>query len=129
MAKNEFAVQRTAVFEDVLIGNVATTHYSNIMIPAGAVITGVKACSPTAQTNYTSASATVQLLVGTDSIISTVCIKNLGAVTIPTSLTINQAGGVYVPTTGELNLQVAASANSSFIGTYDFYVDYLYVVE
>lgn len=128
MASNGLLVQRTAVFESVLIGNAATTHSSGIYLPAGAIITGIKAVSPGAVTNRTDASATIQLRVGTDSIMSAATLKTLGAQTIPVALTLNQAGGVYVPNSGELNLIVQASSNSSFVGTYDFYVDYFFVV-
>lgn len=128
MASNGLLVQRTAVFESVLIGNAATTHSSGIYIPAGAIITGIRAVCPGAQTNYAAASATIQLRVGTDSIMSVATIKAIGAQTVPTALTLNAAGGVYVPNSGELNLIVQASSNSSYVGTHDFYVDYFFVV-
>ena len=127
MASNGLLVQRTAVFESVLIGNAVTTHSSGIYIPAGAIITGIRVVSPGAQTNQTAASATIQLRVGTDSLMSTARLSQVGAQTIPVALTLNQAGGVYVPNSGELNLIVQASSNSSYVGTLDFYVDYFFV--
>jgi hypothetical protein len=128
MANNELLAQRTAVWEDLLIGNVATTHSSGIMIPAGAIITSIRVNSPGALTNLAAASATFQLRVGTDSIGSVQTLKQFGAQTIPTSMTLNQAGGVYVPNAGELNMILQGSSNSSFVGTIDFYVDYFFVV-
>jgi hypothetical protein len=128
MATNDFLVKRTAYFQDVTIGNAATTWSSGVIIPAGAIITGVKMMAPGAVTT-TDASATIQLRVGTNSIISTTKINAaVGAVTIPITLTLNQAGGVYVPASGELNMIVSASSVSACTAVVDVYVDYLYVV-
>ena len=124
MAVNEFLVNRVAVLDNVVIGNAATTWSQGVIIPAGAIITGIKAVSPGAQTNLTDASATIRLRVGTDPICSAITIKQLSAQTIPAALTMNNAGGVYVPNTGELNLIVQASSNSSYNGTVKFFVEY-----
>ena len=125
---NDFSVSRTAVFNDILIGNVSTTHTSPVLIPAGAIITGIKLMA-TSTVTTTDASATIQLRVGTGSICSTTKINAaVGAATIPITLTLNQAGGVYVPVTGPLNMIVSASSSSSCNATVDVYVDYLYVV-
>ena len=127
-AKNENYIQKTAAFKGITLGNAATTHSSGVIIPVGAIITGAKLMAPSANTT-TDASATIQLRVGTNSIISTTKINAaVGAVTIPITLTLNQAGGVYVPASGELNMIVSASSVSACTAVVDVYVDYLYVV-
>jgi hypothetical protein len=97
---------------------------AGIFIPSGAVITAIKAMCTGAQTNLAAASATFQLFVGTNSICSAITLKQLGAQTIPVALTMNAAGGVYVPNTGELNMQLQASSNSSYVGPPTIYVEY-----
>lgn len=125
---NENLIQKTAAFKNVTIGNIAATHSSGVIIPAGAIITGAKLMANAAVTT-TDASATIQLRVGTNSIISTTKLNAaVGAQTIPITLTLNQAGGVYVPASGELNMIVSASSVSSCSAVVDIYVDYLLVV-
>jgi len=124
---NEFFGQRLAVLEGIAPIAAATTLGSSqgVYIPAGAIITGVRVNAVGAQTNLTDASATVALRVGTDPVISTVEIKNLGAGSVPVAMTLLTAGGVYVPHSGVLNVIQQASANSAYTGTHDFYVEYL----
>jgi hypothetical protein len=124
MAKNEFLVNRVLVWPDVAPGQAATTFSAGTFLPAGAIIAGVKAVVTGAQTGLTDASATFRLRVGTDNIISAITLKQLGAQTVPVALTMNNAGGVYVPNTGELNMIVQASSNSSYVGAPTFYVEY-----
>lgn len=126
MSANEFSVQRTAVgsFE---LSNVAATVESGVIIPAGAIITGIRIVSPDAVTK-TNASATVVPKIGTVAIAATAKIVDLPAQTVVATTAITAAAGKYITADGELNLVIAASATSSAAGTYDYYVDYLYIV-
>jgi hypothetical protein len=124
MAKNSFLADRVIVWQNVPFAQAAATINAGVYIPAGAIIKGVNAVVTGAQTNLTAASATFQLFVGTQSIVSAITLKQLGAQTVPVALTLNQAGGVYVPVAGQLNVQLQASANSSYVGVPTFYVEY-----
>jgi hypothetical protein len=118
---NEFLVERVVVFK----ANAAATLYAGVYIPAGAIINGISAFVTGDQTNLAAASATFQLRVGTDSICSAITFKQLAAQTKPVALTMNNSAGVYVPNSGELNLIMQASQNSSYVGPPTFYVGYM----
>lgn len=124
--KNEFAVQRTAVASFALSNGAATVD-GGVIIPAGAIITGIRICSPDAVT-LTNASATVVPKVGTDPICATVNISDLPAQTVVATTAVTDAAGTYITADGELNLVIGTTNTSTAAGTYDYYVDYLYVV-
>lgn len=123
---NEFAVQRTAIASFAL-ANAAATVTSGVMIPAGAIITGIRICSPDAVT-LTNASATVVPKVGTVAIAATVNMSDLPAKTVVATTAVTAADGKYVTADGELNLVIGASGTQTAAGTYDYYVDYIYFV-
>jgi hypothetical protein len=123
--KNQLLANRVIVWPDVAPGQAATTFSAGVFLPAGALIKQINAVVTGAQTNLAAASATFQLRVGTDTICSAITLKQLGAQTVPVALTMNQAGGVYVPNTGELNMIIQASSNSSYVGAPTFYIEYV----
>jgi len=123
---NEHVVQRTAVASFAL-SNAAATVTSGVYIPAGAIITGIRICSPDAVT-LTNASATVVPKVGTEALCATVNMSDLPAQTAVATTEVTAAAGKYITADGELNLVIGASATSTAAGTYDYYVDYLYIV-
>jgi hypothetical protein len=122
--KNAFLADRVVIWPDVQFAQAATTLSAGVYIPAGAIIKGINAVVTGAQTGLTDASATFKLFVGTQSIGSAQTLKQLGAQTVPVALTLVQAGGVYVSVGGELNVQLQASSNSSYVGVPTFYVEY-----
>lgn len=128
---NEFNVNRVAVLSNVALNATAASTYGssdNIIIPKGAIVVGVREMCIGAQTNLTDASHTINVRVGTFPIVSTLEIKNLGASTVPIAMTLLTAGGVYVPSSGALNVIQQASANSAYTGTHNFYVEYFQAV-
>ncbi len=126
MATNEYNVQRTAKASFVLTSAAATSNLtSDAFIPTGAIITGIRMIAPSAVTT-TSASMTVVPRVGTDNICATVNVSDLPAVTVMATTAVTAAQGHYLTVGGLLNLQQAA-CTTAVTGTYDFYVDYLYV--
>ena len=126
---NEFLAKRTVKATLTFSVQDATTVSSGgVMIPKGAIVTGVKIMGTAAgHANRSVASGTFQIRVGGLTVISALTEKELGAQTIPITGTLVQAGGVYIATSGEIDLIHQASANSSFTGTYDVYVDYIFV--
>ena len=122
---NENDVKRTAVL-CATIGNAATTWGSGIIIPAGALVTGVNVCALSAITT-TNASATVVLNAGTVPLIATTKINALPAQTVSAALALLTTSGMYLSVGGELNLVVSASSNTACTAAYNFYVDYLFV--
>jgi hypothetical protein len=100
---NEFTIQRTA-HAAFALANVAATVTSGVLIPAGALITGIRIGNDAAITK-TNASGTVVPKIGTVAIAATVNMSDLP----------------------ELNLVIGTSATSTASGTVDYYVDYLYV--
>ena len=126
MAKNEFNVQRTAVGSFAL-SNGAATVASGVIIPKGAIITGIRLHTPDAVT-LTNASATVVPKIGTTAIAATVNMSDLPAQTVPGVTALATTAGIYVPADGELNLVIGTTNTSTAAGTYDYFVDYLYFV-
>jgi len=125
MNRNEFSIQRTAVGEFTL-SNAAATLKSGVIIPAGAIVTGIR-IMPLDVVTVTGATVTVNLLAGTEALCDTVAISALPAETVVATTAVTAAEGKYLVTGGELMLQVAASASSSAAGVFNYYVDYLYV--
>ena len=123
---NEYNIKRTAVGSFAL-SNAAATVNSGVIIPKGAIITGIRLHTPDAVT-LTAASATVVPKIGTTAIAATVNMSDLPAQTVPATTALATTAGIYVPADGELNLVIGASGTSTASGTYDYYVDYLYFV-
>ena len=130
MNKNEFKVKRTAV-GDFLVPLVATTVTSDVIVPAGAIVTGIRLMPPSAlygsAASSAAASATVQLFAGAEALCAAIEFKNLPAETVMATTAVTSAEGFYVATGGNLQLQVGSSVNSAASGTFNYYVDYIYV--
>lgn len=122
---NELVVKRTAVASFALSNGAATVN-SGVIIPAGAIITGLRVHSPDAVT-LTGAAGTVVPKVGTVAIAATVNISDLPAQTVPAISALATTAGIYCAG-GELNLVCGTTNTSTAAGTYDYYVDYLYIV-
>ena len=122
MAKNEHLIQRTAYISFTLQNAVASTHSSGMTLPSGAIITGIRTIAPAAVT-LTGASATVVPRAGTDNIAVTWNVSDFPAVTVVGTT----AAIAYVATGGDFNVVEASSVNAAATGTYEMYVDYLYI--
>lgn len=129
MAKNEYQVQRTAYGTVALsvAGSATSSIGSGAIIPAGAIITGLRINTPNAVT-LTNASATVVPRVGATNIAATTNMSDLPAQTVPTIVALATTDGIYVTADGEFNIQVGTTNTSTAAGTYEYFVDYLYVV-
>lgn len=124
---NEFVVQRTAVAPLILTGSTAAfTQSSGVLIPAGAIITGIKIVAESAATK-TNASQTVVPKVGTAAIGATLNVSDLPAETVCVPGTLAPTGGFVIVTGGELNVVGGATGTSTASGTWKYYVDYIYV--
>lgn len=123
-SKNEFMIGRT-VKGQFTIGNAASTTYTGLIIPKGAIITGVRIVAPNANT-ITGASGTVQIAVGAVSIVATSNISTLAAQTVPRIVALATTGGNYLTANGELVIIEGTTNNASATASYDVYVDYIY---
>jgi len=121
---NEFKTFRTTKVRFTLT-NTGDTIYSQELIPAGAIITGLRVNAPTAIT-ITGAQASVVLRVGTVAIVATTAVSAIVAATgAPRILTLATTGGIQVPVAGVVNFVESASSNSAATASYDYYIDYL----
>lgn len=125
MAKTIFDIKRTA-YAQITIPNAATTVSTGVIIPSGAIVTGIRMNAPSAIT-VTGASASVQLMVGNISIVATSAISALGAQTVPSVKALATTAGNALVADSEIKLIAQASSNSAATAVYDVYVDYLYV--
>lgn len=123
-SNNEFLVQRT-VKTSFTIANAATTTASGIIIPKGAIVTGVRVVAPSAVT-LTNASGTVQIAVGAVNVCATSNISALGAQTVPGIKALATTGGNYLTVNSEISIIEGTTNTSTASATYDVYVDYLY---
>jgi len=121
---NQFPVRRTAVGSFAL-ANVAATVTSGSFIPAGALITGIRIGNKDALT-IAAASGTIVPKIGTVAIAATVNMSKLPAQTIGLSTAVLTAG-MMITTSSELNLVIGTSDNATAAGTFDYYVDYLFI--
>lgn len=122
----QFNIKRTAKASFTLVnGSAASTVSSGVVIPSGAIITGVRMVAPSAVT-VTGASGTVQLAAGATNICATSNVSALGAVTVPTVKALATTAGNYLTVDSELRMVCGASGTSAATATYDVYVDYIY---
>lgn len=122
---NEFLVNRTAKATFTIPNlSVATTVYSGVFIPAGAIITGMRVLAPGAVT-IAGASATVAFRLGTVNLAATQRVSAMPAVSTPAISALATTAGIYAAG-GELNMIAQASSATAATGTYDVYVDYIY---
>ena len=128
MANNEFMANRVAkgtlTVTDIVA---AATQKSDVIIPAGAIITGIRIAAADAVV-VTGASQTIVPKVGTQALAATVNVKNLPAQTVPATTALSAASGIYITADGELNLVLGATATSTASGVWDYYVDYIFIV-
>lgn len=126
---NEFLVQRVVSANfPVLASNATQGLTSGVIIPKGALVTGVTMVNTGAIT-IANASGSIDLRVGTNALISTVMIKAAAsAQTIPYVATLVSSAGTYLPAGGELQLSVQATSGTA-VHTYapDIYVGYLHM--
>lgn len=123
-SKNEFTVGRT-VKVSFTVANAASTHATGIIIPKGAIITGVRMVAPNAIT-ITGASGTVQLAVGGVNICATSNISTLAAQTVPVIKALATTAGNFLTINSEISIIEGTTNNASATASYDVYVDYLY---
>ena len=123
-AKNKFFIKRTAR-ASVVLATVAATHASGVMIPKGAIVTGVKVVAPSTVV-LTNASGTYQLAVGAVNICATYNQSQLGAQTVPLILPLATTNGNYITVDSEISVIQGTTNTSTGSGTYDFYIDYLF---
>ena len=121
---NQFTIKRTA-HGSFALATVAATITSGAFIPAGALITGIRIAGNGAAV-ITDGSGTVVPKIGAVAIAATLNISDLPAQTIGLATAV-LTDGMMVTAGGELNLVMGTSNNSTASGTFDFYVDYLYV--
>jgi hypothetical protein len=124
--KNEFNAQRTVKGTLTYLSSqaAASTFTTGVFIPAGAIITGIQIVGVSAQT-LTNAAGTVQLRAGSENIAAAVAISGLPANGAKASTAVSAT----VPTVGgELAVICQATSTSTASGSWDIYVDYIYVV-
>ena len=123
--KNEFKAQRTVKGTLTYLSSqaAASTFSMGVYIPAGAIITGIQLVGVSAQT-LTNAAGTVQLRAGSEVLAAAVAISGFPANGAKASTAVTAT----VPTVGgELNIICQATSTSTASGSWDVYVDYIYV--
>lgn len=123
--KNEYLAGRT-VRAQFTIANAAATNASGIIIPCGAIVTGCR-INTTGAVVLTNASGTVQIAVGGVNIVATTNIKNLGAQTVPGIIALATTNGNCLTINSEVSIIEGTTNTSTASGTYDVYIDYIYV--
>ncbi len=126
MAINQLNARRTAFIHyeatDVLVTNTAL----GVAIPAGALVTGIRMVSPDAVTT-TNGSASVQLRAGTEALAATWKLEAMPTIGVIQTTATLTADGVLMASGGELNIVQQASSSTHVTGSWDIYVDYLFV--
>jgi len=127
---NELLVKRVAVGDLVLAAEVAGfTQNSDVYIPAGAIITGIRYIAANTAVTITDAAQTFAPYVGSQVLAVTLDVSLLPAQTVGYAATLHATGGVIVTAAGELNMRAGATGASTAAGTWKYYVDYLFVPE
>lgn len=121
--KNEFNTRRTAKAQ-FTIPNTATTINSGIILPKGAIVTGVVVNAPDTVT-VTDAAATAQLVVGGLDIVATQNISDF-ANDVPVTLALATTNGNALTADSEIKLETQASSTSAVTASWDVFVDYIY---
>jgi len=132
MNKNEFKVKRTAIAQFPIDGTAVAiaTYKSGVVVPAGAIVTGIRIMPGSAivGANTTNAAATCNFLAGAEALCATHNISIMPTVSIISTTAVTAAAGKYLTADGELQLQVAINSDSaSCSGTFNYYVDYMYI--
>jgi len=130
MATNEFQIERVA-FANFTVPTTITAAASvqtDVFIPAGAIVTGVKYYAGGAVTLSDARNLTVTPYVGAQALCSNnniLSVEVIQTVMLPQVLV--HADGIVVPTGGLLDLDFGASANATaLVADVDVYVEYLY---
>jgi hypothetical protein len=121
-------IVKKTVFVNITVPGAAAATSSvstGIIIPKGAIVTGVRWNSGDAVT-LTAASATAVIRAGATNLFTPLAISAWGAQTVPVSSALTNAAGIALTIDSEVNLLIQASSNSSCVASYDVYVDYLY---
>lgn len=133
---NEFKINRNAHVHVVHPGNAAgtgRTTNTGVILPKGAIITGIRLFSGGGITGAASLSnAILGMSIGSVGIISNNNIQSVKILqTTPVALTLAAAGGVVVPATGNLIVEFvsAGTAATGVTADFDIYVDYLFVTD
>jgi len=128
-AFNEYNIKRTA-FVNFTIPNTAATVQSGVVLPRGAIVTGIHALMASSGYTVTGASASAQLAIGTTTGSQVLCASSnmsaWSAWTTPTVVPLSSTAGQLVTTPGVINLIVSASSNSAVTAVVDFYIDYMF---
>jgi len=132
---NEFIAHRIAHAHLVHPGNASVTGNTTntgIIIPKGALVTGVKMYTGNAVTGGASLSSAIfGISVGTVSIVSNnnvQSVKVLQTAIVPLTLAVG-TDGLVIPATGELKVEYVSTGTAATGITCDFdlYVDYIFV--
>ncbi len=126
MAINQLNARRTAFIHHEMVDAATTNIATGVAIPAGALVVGIRMVSPDAVTT-TNGSASVQLLAGTEPLALTwkaLSFPDIGVIATTATLT---AAGVLMASGGELKILQQASSSTAVTGSWDIYVDYLFV--
>ena len=127
---NQLLVKRCAVGDLVILGtDSAFTQNSNVYIPAGAIITGIRYIAANTAVTIVDAAQTFAPYVVSQVLAVTLDTSLLPAQTVGYAATLHATGGVIVTASGELNMRAGASGASTAAGTWKYYVDYLFVPE
>jgi hypothetical protein len=126
---NKFEIKRTG-YGRLTLNNAATTINTGIFIPKGAIITGITWCSADAVTISATTLATGQWRCGTVALCATLNLSVIGASGIPTTTALT-AGRLVGDNSlnNQINFICGSSVSTGATGSYDVYVDYLYVNE
>jgi hypothetical protein len=126
---NKFEIKRTG-FGKLVLNNAATTINTGIFIPVGAIITGITWISPDAVTISATTLATGQWRCGTVALCATLNLSVIGAASIPTTTALT-AGRLVSNNSlnNQINFICGSSVSTGVTGSYDVYVDYIYVNE
>ncbi len=121
--KNEYNTRRTAKAQ-FTVPNAATTTSSGVIVPKGAIVTGVVVNAPDAVT-VTNAAATAQIVVGGVDIVATQNVSDF-ANDVPVTLALATTNGVALTADSEIKLETQASSTSAVTASWDVFVDYIY---
>ncbi len=133
---NEFNIRRVAFGNFTIPSNTSANTASvlsadsNVFIPKGAIVTGIKYFCSGAITNVSALkNATINCNVGAQVLgTNNAVASTLLTAALPYTQTLANTNGVYVSVGGNLFVQLAASDGdrSAIAGTADVYVEYLY---
>ena len=131
---NKYTLNNGEHFHKVAVATVdfpagGTTVTSGIMIPYGAIVTGLKIMAQNLLT-VAAVSGTLEPRIGTVPIAATSVISDYPArYAVPIVSTDGLYGAWSGGTEGEFNVVFGASSNSTANAQYYYYIDYLYIYD